>query len=802
MEGLDPQILQDFITESGELLAQLETDLVELERSADDAELVNQVFRALHTIKGSASFLNLTNLVTIAHAAESALNAARNHQAVIDRPMMDRLLQVVDLLKVQFTQIQSGSDLTEPEPALVEALKLIGDGKQAEVNGAAGVPSAAAVAQVEQVPEPASATASPTATSTDNPQNVTRTPLVLGPGKAELFDFLVADTVDSVTQIAGHVDALGDPATRGGAANQLVESCEQLARSIEFFEFASMTRLVRTLGEAAGAFTALGARPNASVLPRLRAIVWLIKEQTDGLASKSLVCRPIDALVEHTLALSRGEEIAGPNLSPDAPAEAALEADGVVAKSTAPDAEVDAADAAHEPEIAGSIGVAPAAKAVGVEPAAMTASGAPAATNAKPAEHADARKAHAAANADQTIRVEVNRLETLMNLVGELVLQKNRLAALIRKVGADPSTSAELREGLTTASGGLDRITTDMQVAVLRTRMQPLDKLFGKYPRLIRDLAAKTGKKIDLVIEGGETEVDKSVIEELGDPLVHLMRNAADHGLENPEDRAKSGKSDTGTIKLIASNEGGHVSVQVKDDGRGLLRERIGKKAVERGLVTPEALAQLTDREVFRFIFLPGFSTADQVSDLSGRGVGMDVVRTNIEKLKGSIDLWSEPGKGTTVAITLPLTVAIMPAMMVGVASEIYAIPLTNILEIVRPEKSQVFSIGEHPVLRLRDSVLPLISAGQVFDVPSEAPAPFAVILQMNEKRFGLMVTRLIGQQEIVIKSLDQLSSEDRTKARGPIAGATVRDDGGVSLIADVAQLLRIAESRQVRKAA
>jgi two-component system chemotaxis sensor kinase CheA len=779
MEGLDPQILQDFLTESGELLAQLETDLVELERAADDAELVNQVFRALHTIKGSASFLSLTNLVTIAHAAESALNAARNHQAVIDRPMMDRLLQVVDLLKEQFAQIQAGRELTAPDPELVESLKLIGDGKQSLVNGGCAAPAAATPTRVA-APTP------PVEPSADAPAC---TPLVLGAGKAELFDFLVADTVDSVAQLTEHVAALADPATRGAAANQLVEACEALARSIEFFEFASMTRLVRTLGEASGAFTALGARPSESVLPRLAAIMWLVREQTEGLAGKVMLTRPIDTLVERTLSLARGEEVSGAMLAPTASAEQALATDGVLAATpeagdageAACSADTPASEPAHEPTL-GTI--------------------APPGAGQPPERRPEERKPQATSG-DQTIRVEVNRLETLMNLVGELVLQKNRLAALIRKVGADTRTPAELREGLTTAAGGLDRITSDMQVAVLRTRMQPLDKLFGKYPRLIRDLSSKTGKQIDLIIEGGDTEVDKSVIEELGDPLVHLMRNAADHGLESPADREAAGKSPTGTIRLIASNEGGHVSVQVKDDGRGLLRERIGKKAVERGLVAPEALAQLSDREVFRFIFLPGFSTADQVSDLSGRGVGMDVVRTNIQKLKGTIDLWSEPGKGTTVAITLPLTVAIMPAMMVGVSREIYAVPLTNILEIVRPEKSQVFSIGEHPVLRLRDSVLPLISAAQVFDVPAGTdPAPFAVILQMNEKRFGLMVTRLIGQQEIVIKSLDQLSAEDRTKARGPIAGATVRDDGGVSLIADVAQLLRIAESRQVRKAA
>jgi two-component system chemotaxis sensor kinase CheA len=326
--------------------------------------------------------------------------------------------------------------------------------------------------------------------------------------------------------------------------------------------------------------------------------------------------------------------------------------------------------------------------------------------------------------------------------------------------------------------------------------MQPLDKLFGRYPRLIRDLATKTGKQIQLVIEGGDTEVDKSVIEELGDPLVHLIRNSADHGLEGPEERTKAGKSALGTITLRASHEGSHVRVLVMDDGRGLARERIAKKAIERGLTTQEQVSAMSDREVFNFIFEAGFSTAEKVSDLSGRGVGMDVVRTNIQKLKGSIELSSQAGNGTTVAITIPLTVAILQAMMVGVGPEIYAVPLTSILEIVRPQADQVSSIGGHQVMRLRDSVLPLVSAADLFEQPTDrrSEQPFAVVIQSGQKQVGLMVSRLIGQQEVVIKPLDE--GERTTRA---VSGATVRDDGGVSLIVDVEQLVRMAQGGQGR---
>jgi two-component system chemotaxis sensor kinase CheA len=391
---------------------------------------------------------------------------------------------------------------------------------------------------------------------------------------------------------------------------------------------------------------------------------------------------------------------------------------------------------------------------------------------------------------DQTIRVEVGRLESLMNLVGELVLQKNRIGALARGMNAGTTQQQAAREAMGVAAGGLDRVTSDLQVAVMRTRMQPLDKLFGRYPRLIRDLCSKTGKKMDLVIEGGETEVDKSVIEELNDPLVHLLRNSADHGIEPPDQRAAAGKNETGTLRLIASHEGSHVRILLKDDGRGLSREKIAAKAIERGLVDASAVVGLSDRQVFDFIFLPGFSTAEKVSDLSGRGVGMDVVRTNVRKLKGEIELSSAPGSGTTVSIMIPLTVAILPAMMVAVATEVYAVPLGNILEIVKPDRTQVSTIGGNKVMRLRDTVLPLVSAGSVLGKTASEEESFVVVLAAGEQRIGLQVTGLIGQQEVVVKPLDGAGEACRA-----VSGATVRDDGGVSLIVDVNEVFRLSRT-------
>ncbi|MDX2118316.1 MAG: chemotaxis protein CheA [Planctomycetota bacterium] len=766
--AFEPEILQDFLTESGELLEKLEGDLVVLEQDPRDPEMLNQVFRALHTIKGSASFLGLTNLVRIAHAAESALNAARNRVIVVDKAMMDLLLQASDTIKRQMSQLSAGEDLCVPDETLVRELTLIGDGKSPSGASAAVAPANSASAAA-----PAAAAAAPAAPAGSRP-------LVLDSSKADLLEYLIADLNDSLARVDAMFDQLQQTRDRA-AGHALAEASDALARSVEFFECSAMSAHTHLLAEAAEFASGADDTTREQLLPRIGGLIIVLHEQTEGLKSK-LVLEPRTAtLVDRVRRLISGGELTDGLLPGSATPQDALVADGVHAAAAAP-----APD--HDEHIT-------------VPSPADTTAAQPAADHAPAADKSADKKGdkHAAPGVEQTIRVEVGRLETLMNLVGELVLQKNRIAAITRQIQGDARTQQTMREAIGTAAGGLDRVTADIQIAVMRTRMQPLDKLFGKYPRLIRDLAAKTQKKIDLVIEGGDTEVDKSVIEELGDPLVHLLRNSADHGIETPAERVAAGKPETGTLRLVASHEGGHVRVQVIDDGRGLNRERIVKKAIERGLTTQEAADALSEREVFRFIFLPGFSTAEKVSDLSGRGVGMDVVKTNIEKLKGSIELDSTPGHGTTINITIPLTVAILPAMMVSISKEIYAIPLTNILEIVRPGKEEVTSIGGHSVMRLRDSVLPLVNGAEVFSLPGERPdTPFAVVLSMNDKRVGLMVTGLIGQQEIVVKPLDDTHAGAE---KGPVSGATVRDDGGVSLIVDVAELLKLAESKPARGA-
>jgi two-component system chemotaxis sensor kinase CheA len=752
--GFDPEILQDFLTESGELLEQVEGDLVTLEHNPSDPELLNKIFRALHTIKGSASFLALTNLVKIAHAAESALNSARNSVVVVDRAMMDLLLQAVDTIKTQMGQLSSGTPLVEPNAQLVATLAAIGEGK---------TPSKSVVAVAVAAAATTVSASSATPTAPSSPAADAEAPLSLPDNKRDLLEFLVVDLEETLNKMSTLLEQLAADATRPAAASALAEASESLFKSVDFFEIPPMTRLAKAMQSFGSQAADLDARCASGAVPAAKDVTTALRRHIDALKRGKVRTEDLDTVVESLEHAIQGEAET-PGAPPAAPA-----AESSTVSSTAPTA--------------------------------PSAPSAPAATDAAAPGAAAQAGGQAGAAVEQTIRVEVRRLEQLMNLVGELVLQKNRISAVGRNLFADRGLSQTNKDAVTVAAEGLDRVTADIQLAVMRTRMQPLEKLFGKYPRLIRDLARKTNKKIDLVIEGGETEVDKSVIDELGDPLIHLLRNSADHGIEMPEDRVKVGKSDTGTIKLVASHEGSHVRILVVDDGKGLVREKIAAKAIERGLATEAEVANLSDREVYKFIMLPGFSTAEKVSDLSGRGVGMDVVKTNIEKLKGTIDLHSTPGKGSTIEINIPLTVAIMPAMMVGVGvqgkrEEIYAVPLGNILEIVKPDPKVVSTIGERPVMRLRDTVLPLFSSADLFGFVGDKPdQPFAVILSMGEKTVGLLVSRLIGQQEIVIKPLDSLDPNSKTKtSKGPVSGATVRDDGGVSLIVDVAQLVKMGQ--------
>ncbi|MCX6834698.1 MAG: chemotaxis protein CheA [candidate division Zixibacteria bacterium] len=391
----------------------------------------------------------------------------------------------------------------------------------------------------------------------------------------------------------------------------------------------------------------------------------------------------------------------------------------------------------------------------------------------------------------QTIRVDVNRLDSLMNLTGELVLSRNSLQQVVNTINKKDETVSS-REQLNRSAAALSFITTELQFAVMKLRMQPIGKVFSKFPRLVRDLTRDLGKDIELILKGETTELDKSVIEEIGDPLVHIVRNSCDHGIESPEERRSSGKPATGHVIMSASQEGSHIVIKVSDDGRGLDVEAIRAKAVERGMVTEAEAARLSERDVFRFIFAAGLSTAKKVSGVSGRGVGMDVVRTNIEKLNGLIELESTFGIGTTIVIKLPLTLASMQGLLIESDDEVYILPLSSVYETVRSESAAVYYINQRPVMRLRDEIIPLINLGQVLRENvagfTLTEKPYVVVVGLADRKLGIMIDRFLGQEEAVIKSLGNfLGNTDG------VAGATILGDGRIRLIVDLIGLFNVA---------
>ncbi|EMH27269.1 chemotaxis histidine kinase/response regulator CheAY2 [Helicobacter pylori] len=396
---------------------------------------------------------------------------------------------------------------------------------------------------------------------------------------------------------------------------------------------------------------------------------------------------------------------------------------------------------------------------------------------------------------EQTVRVDVRRLDHLMNLIGELVLGKNRLIRIYSDV-EERYDGEKFLEELNQVVSSISAVTTDLQLAVMKTRMQPVGKVFNKFPRMVRDLSRELGKSIELIIEGEETELDKSIVEEIGDPLIHIIRNSCDHGIEPLEERRRLNKPETGKVQLSAYNEGNHIVIKISDDGKGLDPVMLKEKAVEKGVISERDAEGMSDREAFNLIFKPGFSTAKVVSNVSGRGVGMDVVKTNIEKLNGIIEIDSEVGVGTTQKLKIPLTLAIIQALLVGVQEEYYAIPLSSVLETVRISQDEIYTVDGKSVLRLRDEVLSLVRLSDIFKVDAILESNsdvYVVIIGLADQKIGVIVDYLIGQEEVVIKSLGYYLKNTRG-----IAGATVRGDGKITLIVDVGAMMEMAKSIKV----
>ena len=681
----DDEILQDFLVEASEILEKLNEQLVELEQSPDDADLLNAVFRGFHTIKGGAGFLALTPLVEVCHRAEDIFNLLRNGEKHLTPSMMDSFLQVLDVLNGQFDSLRAMEEPASASPQLLQAL---------EVMNRPGNDEAVAATPAAAVPAPA-----PVASAAPAEGDITD----------EEFEALL-DALDGANE--------ADPAVVAAtpAAGRDDEITEE--------EFEALLDQLHGKGKFGAAPAVPAAAPAAPATPPA--------------ASDEITEDEFEALLDQ---LHGKGKFGG---APTAAAESKVASPAPKPKQQTP---------ASEP-------VAP-----------------------TPASAAAPKKAEAAPQAETTVRVDTARLDDIMNMVGELVLVRNRLSTL---AGEDLE---DAREEMIKAVANLDVVTGDLQMAVMKTRMQPIKKVFGRFPRVVRDLARSLSKEVVLEMLGEETDLDKNLVEALADPLVHLVRNSVDHGIEMPEVREAQGKPRQGIVRLAAQQEGDHILLTIEDDGAGMDPEKLKKIAIKKGVLDEDTASRMDDREAFMLIFAPGFSTKEEISDISGRGVGMDVVKTRIAQLNGSVEIDSEKGKGTLLSIKVPLTLAIMPTLMVKLVEQTFALPLVNVNEIFHLDLTDTNVVDGKRVVMIREKPLPLfyLSGWLVKGVSTALPRDgHVVVVHVGTQQIGFVVDQLIGQEEVVIKPLGALLQGTRG-----MAGATITGDGKIALILDVPSLMK-----------
>jgi two-component system, chemotaxis family, sensor kinase CheA len=690
------EIVREFLVESYENLDQLDRDLVDLEREPDSRELLQSIFRTIHTIKGTSGFLAFGRLEALTHAGEGLLAKLRDGGLTLTHERTSGLLDLVDAVRgilaaIEATGAENDLDHGDLVARLTALQEQMATGQ--EVGQEAGV-----------TPIPAREPADPADPAA--PADPADPAAPAAPADPDLTDATdLADDLDgtpdadSATDAA--TDAVTDPAMQKSAKRAKGKGAKR--------------------GEKADKD---GSRKDSTA-----------KEQPIPLLGEFLKTQGVDETDVEVAILEQ-------RLGDDRPLGEIL-----VEHGQATDEQIREALAAQ----------------AGVR-------GTPAGSHAV---------------TESTLRVDVNLLDTLMRLVGELVLTRNQIVA----TAATQADSAMLR-----AAQRLNLLVSELQEGVMKTRMQPIDTLWNKLPRMVRDLGVSCGREVRLELEGRETELDKTILEAIKDPLTHLVRNAIDHGIEAPEIRRAAGKPAEGRLLLRAFHEGGQVNIEIIDDGAGIDPERVAAKALRGGVVTPDQLRSMADREIVNLIFVPGFTTVDEVTNVSGRGVGMDVVRTNIEKIGGTVDVTSELGTGTAIRLKIPLTLAIIPALTVQCAGERYAVPQVSLEELVCIEPDQADALIEYmhgaAVYRLRGNLLPLVWLDHVLEVEHDHPyqAVYILVLQAEGRRFGLVVDRVLNTEEIVVKPLSR-----QLKGIGTYAGATILGDGRVSLIVDVRALARRA---------
>lgn len=732
--GDDEDILQDFLVEAGEILENLSEQLVELERRPDDRDLLNAIFRGFHTVKGGAGFLQLTAMVECCHVTENLFDILRNGKREVTSELMDVVLEALDVVNEQFDQVSRREELSAPAPELIQALEKLVACEDLQEGAPSAVPSE----------QPSASELGDTADAT--PSTVR--------GSSDISDQEFNDLLDAL-------------ADEGGATQTSVSASKSDSSGDDISEDEFEALLDQIHGEGrAPAGQAAASQPQQSKSDDISDDEFeaLLDElHGKGKAPSANAAQPTTGGDKTTSTQSSSDSIS------DDEFENLL--DQLHGKGNGPSVNTPASETPVSKPATGS-NPEPSKTASATEPAPKNT---PAASKPRPEREAGA------AQIESSVRVDTQRLDEIMNMVGELVLVRNRLVRL-----GDTAQN----EALSKAVANLDVVTADLQSSVMKTRMQPIKKVFGRFPRVVRDLARSLKKEINLDLVGEETDLDKNLVEALADPLVHLVRNSVDHGIELPDVREANGKPRQGSVILAAEQEGDHILLSITDDGAGMDPDKLRQIAVDKGVYDEDTVRRLSDSEAYDLIFAPGFSTKKEISDVSGRGVGMDVVKTKITQLNGSIEIESTLGKGTRFNIKVPLTLAIMPTLMIMLGGQTFALPLVSVNEIFHMNLRKSHKVDGQECVAIRDQAIPIFYLRNwlVSDSPVSAETMkegHVVIVSVGTRRVGFVVDQLIGQEEVVIKPLGKM-----LQGTPGMAGATITGDGTMALILDVPSLL------------
>lgn len=761
---VDEEILQDFLVEAGEILEQLSEQLVDLEQNPDDKQLLNAIFRGFHTVKGGAGFLQLTALVNCCHYAENVFDILRNGQRTINSELMDVVLQALDAINEMFETVRAGGDPEPADPELINALSVYAKPPTAEelASGTAG-DDEETESDEEEVDEDESVSED-MSVSDDEPADISDDEFeslldALGgedtPTKvdntAESTDDITEDEFDELldklhgSSAPGLDDTKADSNSR--ASEESVASASVESDDISEDEFEKLLDQLHG-GKAPGIDAQAEDKKPAASSGNDKSK----KEPVSAGADSDLITEDEFESLLDSLHGKGSSPKDGANTSAKK-AEPVKEKPQATAKKAAPKA---APKPEPKPEVEPSAG---------------------------PVKE---KGPNVPVTQEATVRVDTKRLDDIMNMVGELVLVRNRLVRL----GLQSED-----ESMGKAVSNLDVVTGDLQNAVMKTRMQPIKKVFGKFPRVVRDLARTLKKEVNLELRGEETDLDKNLVEALADPLVHLVRNSVDHGIETPDVREAKGKPRVGHVVLSAEQEGDHILLSIDDDGAGMDPNVLRQKAVEKGLMDSDAAERLSDEEAFNLIFAPGFSTKVEITDVSGRGVGMDVVKTKISQLNGTLQIKSVLGQGSRFIIKVPLTLAIMPTLMVTLADQSFAFPLVSVNEIFHLNLQKTNIVDGQQVVVIRGKTLPIfhlkswLIKGATRD--SSQKEGHVVVVQVGINEVGFVVDQLVGQEEVVIKPLGRM-----LQGTAGMAGATITGDGRIALILDVPSMLKSYASR------